>query len=400
MAAASTAVAVVGAGPYGLAVAAHLRARGVPFRVLGVPMESWRERMPPGMYLKSTPRASSISAPTPGHGFDDFRRECGEAPVDDRYAIPVDEFVRYGEWFRRRCVPEVEQERAVAVGRDADGMRVELAGGEVFRPGAVVLASGFPPYAWVPPVLREPVGRGLASHSSALGAPASFAGRRVAVVGAGQSALESATLLAEAGAHPVVVVRGEGVLFGTPPPDGAPRSAPARLRSPVSPLGPGWPLLAITRGPAAFRHLPDATRARLVRTVLGPAGAWWLAGRFEGRVPVVAGRALTGVEEVDGGVRLRLSGTPEPVEAEHVVVATGYRVDVGRLELLDPPVREALRTHAGSPRLSAGFESSVPGLYFAGLAAADTFGPVMRFVCGTGFAARRLSDALARGTMT
>ncbi|MFJ5229868.1 FAD-dependent oxidoreductase [Kitasatospora sp. NPDC088391] len=389
-------VAVVGAGPYGLAVAAHLRARGVPVRVLGVPMESWRERMPPGMFLKSTPAASGIAAPGPGHSFADFRRDCGEAAVDGRYAIPVDEFVRYGEWFQRRCVPEVEREQVTAVGRDAGGLRVELADGAAFRASAVVLASGFPPYAWVPPVLRELRERGLASHASGFGDPAAYAGRRVAVVGAGQSALEGAALLREAGADPVVVVRRPDVLFGTPP-DGAARPGrAARLRSPVSPLGPGWPLLAVSRGPAAFRHLPDRTRARLVRTVLGPAGAWWLRGRFEGRVPVLAGRPLTGAEAVDGGVLLRLAGGAQPVEAEHVLVATGYRVDVARLELLDPVLRRALRTHGGAPRLSAGFESSVPGLYFAGLAAADTFGPVMRFVCGTGFAARRLSGALAR----
>ncbi|MFJ1751316.1 FAD-dependent oxidoreductase [Kitasatospora sp. NPDC088134] len=389
-------VAVVGAGPYGLAVAAHLRARGVPVRVLGVPMESWRERMPPGMFLKSTPAASTIAAPRPGHTFADFRRDRGEAAVDDRYAIPVEEFVRYGEWFQRRCVPEVERAQVAEVGRDAGGLRVRLADGTAFGAGAVVLASGFPPYAWVPPVLRELHARGLVSHSSAFGDPAAFAGRRVAVVGAGQSALEGAALLREAGADPVVIVRRPQVPFGTPPPDGAARPAPARLRSPVSALGPGWPLLAISRGPAAFRLLPDRTRAHLVRTVLGPAGAWWLRGRFEGRVPVLAGRELTGAEAVDGGVRLRLAGAAEPVEAEHVLAATGYRVDVARLELLDPALRRALRTHGGAPRLSAGFESSVPGLYFAGLAAADTFGPVMRFVCGTGFAARRLSRTLTR----
>ncbi|MEV4555461.1 FAD-dependent oxidoreductase [Kitasatospora sp. NPDC049285] len=393
---AAVAVTVVGAGPYGLAVAAHLRGRGVPTRVFGEPMGSWRARMPIGMFLKSTPAASSISSPRPGFGFNDFRRAHGERPVGARYPIPVAEFIRYGEWFQRQCVPDAQNSEVVSVTPEAGRFLVRLADGESFESRAVVLATGFPPYAWIPPVLRPLLEAGAASHSSALTDPAAFAGRRVAVVGAGQSALEGAALLSEAGASPVVVARRERLLFGAPPPvdGGADRPLATRLRSPVSPLGPGWPLMAFSRAPAAFRHLPDGTREHYVRTVLGPAGAWWLRERVDGVLPVVTGRELAGAD-LNGAVRLSLTGPGGPVEADHVLVATGFRVDVSRLAILDPSLRAAVRTHAGAPRLSAGFESSVPGLYFTGLAAADAFGPVMRFVCGTGFAAGRLSRALA-----
>ncbi|WP_043465182.1 NAD(P)-binding domain-containing protein [Kitasatospora sp. MBT66] len=402
-------VAVVGAGPYGLSVAAHLTGRGVRPRVLGVPMESWRTRMPAGMFLKSLPRASSISDPAGRYRLADFRAASGLPPVGDRYAVPLDEFVRYGEWFQRACVPEVERAAVVGIERVRDGFRLTLDTGEVFGARAVVLAGGFPPYARVPEVLRPLVEAGLASHTADHADLAKFGGRRVAVIGAGQSALESAALLHEAGAEPVLVARTGELLFGEPPAseDPADRPWPVRLAKPGSPLGPGWSFTAFSRATGAFRALPDATRARLVRTVLGPAGGWWLRERLEGRFPVLTGHELLTAERTggdggpdggDGGVRLGLRGTTPELEVDHVLAATGYRVDVGRLDYLSSELRGTVdRRNGGAPRLSAGFESSVPGLHFAGLSAADTFGPLMRFVCGTGFAARRISRSVAAG---
>ncbi|GAA2148352.1 NAD(P)/FAD-dependent oxidoreductase [Kitasatospora kazusensis] len=391
-------VTVVGAGPYGLAVAAHLKGRHVPVRVLGEPMDSWRSRMPVGMFLKSTPRASSISDPTARYGFNDFRAAEGQARVGDRYPIPIAEFVRYGQWFQQQCVPELERSSVLGIESGPSGLRVRLDTGEEFGSRAVVLATGLRPYPRVPAELAGLYGAGLASHSADHADLAKFAGQRVAVVGAGQSALESAALLHEAGAEPTVVARTGQVLFGTPPESDqvGERSLRSRAVHPSSTLGDGWPLLSYSRLPWAFRHLPDSTRVRLVRTVLGPAGAWWLRERVEGRLPLLTGHALRTAEELDGRVRLRLRGPTEALEADHVLAATGYHVDVERLDLLDVRLRRALRrTVEGAPRLSGSFESSVPGVYFTGLSAADTFGPVMRFVCGTGFAARKISDAVA-----
>ncbi|MDH6575127.1 FAD-dependent oxidoreductase [Kitasatospora sp. MAP5-34] len=391
---------VVGAGPYGLSTAAHLKARNVPVRVLGEPMDSWRSRMPDGMFLKSTPFASSISDPAARHRFEDFRADQGQAWVGDRYAVPVAEFIRYGEWFQERCVPEVQRAAVVAIEYGPGGFRLSLDTGEVFTSRAVVLATGLSSYARVPSELGPLVGAGLASHSSDHADLAKFAGQRVAVIGAGQSALESAALLHEAGAEPVVVARTRRLVFGSPPEydQSSDRALPHRLAEPGSALGPGWQLFAYSRAPAAFRHLPDTQRAYRVRTVLGPAGAWWLRERVGGRFPVLTGHTVWSAEQAGGCVRLRLRGPTEVLEADHVLAATGYRVDVERLDLLDKGLRRALRrTSEGAPRLFESFESSVPGLYLTGLAAVDTFGPVMRFVCGTAFAARRISRAVATG---
>ncbi|MEU9127232.1 FAD-dependent oxidoreductase [Kitasatospora sp. NPDC048540] len=391
-------VTVIGAGPYGLAVAAHLKGRGIPMRILGEPMDSWRSRMPVGMYLKSTPRASSISDPWGRFRLEDYRIQAGRPLGGDQHPIPIEEFISYGEWFERTCVPEVERTKVLRLRYEDGRFTLLLDTGETFTSAAVVLATGLQPYAWVPPVLQPLVDAGLASHPNAHVDLAKFAGQRVAIVGAGQSALESAALLHEADARPTVVARTHELLFGVPPETDQDHDRPltSRLAGPGSPLGPGWGLLAFSRLPAAFRYLPDRRRARSVRTVLGPAGAWWLRDRVDGRVPVLTGHTLESSEADDSTAVLRLLGPTRTVEADHVLAATGYRVDVERIGLLDEPVLRALRlTPQGAPRLSAGFESSVPGLYFSGLSAADSFGPLLRFVAGTGFAARRISAAVA-----
>ncbi|MFJ8132456.1 FAD-dependent oxidoreductase [Streptomyces hydrogenans] len=397
-------VVVVGAGPYGLATAAWLRAAGVIARIFGEPMDGWRAHMPDGMFLKSVPSASSISTPDGNHRFADFRTARGRPPVGDTYPIPVDEFIDYGLWFQERRVPEVER-TAVREVRAADGgFAVALDSGEEVAARAVVVASGLVPYAHRATALAPLFAAGLASHPCDHDSLDRFAGRRVAVVGAGQSALESAALLHEAGARPTVIARGRTLLFGTPPETDRPasRSLPVRILKPSSPLGPGWSHAAVTRGAGAYRRLPLPVRDHFLRTVLGPSGAWWLRDRVDGNIPAKCRRRVVSARaEDDGTALLELAdpeGGKETVRADHVLSATGYRVDVDRLALLEPALRRAVRTLPGGPPvLSAGFESSVPGLYFTSLAAAPTFGPYLRFVCGTWFAARRVAGDLAGG---
>ncbi|MFF1909639.1 FAD-dependent oxidoreductase [Kitasatospora sp. NPDC058218] len=396
-------VVVVGAGPYGLAAAAHLAARGAALRVFGEPMAGWRDHMPAGMFLKSTPRASNISAPTAGHRLADYRAARGLPPVGDRYPVPIAEFIAYGAWFQQARVPEVERCSVLGIEYDHGVFRLRLDTGEEVLGRAVVLATGLRAFAHAPAVLTAVRQAGLASHTSDHPDLGRFAGRRVAVIGAGQSALESAALLAEAGARPTLLARTARLRFGDTPETDLPgeRPAPVRARYPGSELGPGWHLLGYCRAPWAFRHLPDDARARRVRTVLGPAGAWWLRERVEdGAVPLLTGCSVESARERAGTVRLRLRlpGRTDELEADHVLAATGYRVDVERLGVLDEGLRRAVRrTPDGAPRLSGAFESSVPGLYFTGLSAANSFGPLLRFVCGTDFAARRISTALTDG---
>ncbi len=392
-------VAVIGAGPFGLSTAAHLRARGIPVRVFGEPMVSWRDHMPEGMLLKSTPAASSLDAPQPGHTLADYCDAAGiRRLVTDEDIIPVETFIAYGEWFQQQLVPELERVRVVSVDRrGSEGFELKLDSGESFTARAVVVATGLYGLAHLPPELGGaaadgPTPTGPVSHSSQHHDLARFSGKELIVVGAGQSALETAALAAEAGAQVRVVSRGRGrVAFGA-----LPWKQP-KLR-PESPFGRAWSLWALSYYPHPYRYLPAEARHYLVRRVLGPLGAWWLRDRFEGKVEVSEVSGIVRADVSDGRPVLSvqtLGGRSEEFAADHVIAATGYRVDIAAMDFLGHELRTALAVSRGTPKLGAGYCSSVPGLYFTGLPAAASYGPVMRFVCGTEFASPRLARHLA-----
>ncbi|WP_328537270.1 FAD-dependent oxidoreductase [Streptomyces sp. NBC_00344] len=392
-------VAVIGAGPYGLSAAAHLMWRGVPVRVFGSAMASWRERMPAGMLLKSTPVASSIDAPQPGHRLVDFCADTGTTRYESDWdLIRVEDFAAYGDWFAARLLPGVEDVRVVSVDRTPSGsFELKLDSGEVFEARAVVVATGLSGLARMPYAMdrlaADPTAGGLVSHTSHHRDLTRFAGQDVVVVGAGQSALENAVLMAEAGASSVrIVARTRGAVAFGDAPDRQPRLAP------VTPFGNAWSLWALSNHATRVRHLPAPARHYLVRRVLGPLGAWWLRDRFTGRVRVTEGRRVVRARARGGRPVLTLSGgggVSAELTADHVMAATGYRMDVAALGFLGSGLRAALVTSRGAPVLDGGYGSSVPGLHFTGIQAASSFGPLMRFVVGTEYASPRLAAALS-----
>jgi hypothetical protein len=280
------------------------------------------------------------------------------------------------------------------------GFQLLLGSGERVHTGAVVVATGHLDFAHIPPELRALVPHGpspdaAVSHSSQHDDLARFAGRDVAVIGAGQSALETAALLHEAGARAHLLARRRKVLWADAPTNGGPRPV---LRKPDSPLGPGWSLYAVSHGPTLVTQLPGRSRRMLVRRILGPSGAWWLRDRVVGVIDVREGWRLEQAT-VDGGRVLLRGRTAENVADElavdHVIASTGYRVDPGALPFLRPDLCARIRRVYGWPVLSRRSESSVPGLFFTGLTSAATFGPLLRFVAGTSFAAPRTAAAAA-----
>jgi thioredoxin reductase len=151
--------------------------------------------------------------------------------------------------------------------------------------------------------------------------------------------------------------------------------------------------------PWAFHCLPERVRLKVVQRALGPSGGWFIKDKVVGRVPLLLGYTPERAEVQDGKVRLHLrggDGSQHEVSTEHIIAATGYKVDLERLKFLSAEIRAKVQTVNGSPVLSSAFESSVPGLYFAGVAAANSFGPVMRFAFGAGYAARTLTRAVLK----
>ncbi|MFD8208020.1 FAD-dependent oxidoreductase [Streptomyces sp. NPDC059695] len=383
---------VVGAGPYGLSVAAHAAAQGLDLRVFGRSMESWHA-MPSGMFLKSEPWASHLSDPEGRYGLDAYAAARG-VRAEHGVPLPVERFAAYGDWFARQAVPPVDERLVGAVAPTAGGFELRTEDGERLRARTVALAVGVLPFLEVPGALRG-LPRRFVTHSSHHGDLDGLAGRDVTVVGAGQAALETAALLTERGAAAVRIVARAGRLDWNTPPPALDRGLLPSLRAPHTGLGCGWRNRLYADTPGIFRRLPAAARERIFERALGPAGAWWLRERFAAVGDVRLGQRIASAD-VTGDERLRL-GVAGPdgatvLETDHVIAATGFVPDLDRAGVLSPALRGALRRvgAGGAPEVGRLFESSWPGLFLSGLLTAPSYGPSMRFVFGAEYTAGRL----------
>ncbi len=381
-------VVIIGAGPYGLSLAAHLAAAGIPHRIFGAPMRTWRDGMPAGMLLKSEGFASSLSDPGAAFTLAAYCAERNLPYADTGWGVPVEVFAAYGEAFQRCFVPHLETVEVRSLARAARGFAVTLDDGRTLVADRVVLATGLRPFAHLPDVFEDLPGD-LVSHSRDAADLGHLAGRTVAVIGGGASALDVAASLHRAGAHATVIARRSSLRFFPP----GTRGRLDGLRAPQTPLGPGWKKWLCATAPLLFRLLPAGLRHDLVRRHLGPAPAYSVKEVIEAHVRVLTGASIRSVTRDGERVRLTVQteAGPQDVVADHVVAATGYRIDLSQLAYLDPTLRTEVRCIGGAPVLSSRFETSAPGLHVVGTAASPTFGPLLRFVCGAGFAARRLT---------
>ncbi len=396
-------VAIVGAGPYGLSLAAHLRETGLDYRHFGMPMRLWQAAMPKGMFLKSQGFASALADPAHRHTLEAFCRQQGLPYASYGLPVPLGTFVRYGQWFQDGLGLDVEEVLVTGIAAQDGHFELTLANLDRVLARRVVVAVGVEHFAYVPAPLSG-LPASVCTHSSAHTDLAGFRGRTVAVIGAGQSALESAALLHESGAAVQVIARTPALAWNGEP-LALDRPLRQRLKEPEAGLGSGWNTWFYSNHPDLFRHLPRGTRIHRARTALGPAGACWLRSRVDGQFPVLTGHSVASARARDGQARLTVttpSGSSRELLADHVIAATGYRADVARMEFLGDQIRRQVQTVAGTPAVGRDYQSSVPGLYFIGPAVAPTFGPVMRFVFGSRHAAavvsRQLAAAADRGS--
>jgi thioredoxin reductase len=392
-----TEIAIVGAGPYGLSIAAHFRRRGIPFRIFGRPMDSWLAHMPKGMMLKSDGFASNIYDPDEEFTLKGFCAERGIEYADAGIPVHLETFSAYGLAFKERMLPELEDKLVVGLERSPNGFLLRLDDGETVTARRVVLAVGITHFEYVPENLANLPPEFL-SHSFRHADPERFRGRSVVVIGGGSSAIDLAGLLHEAGAKVELVARRTALKFHSGPLD-KPRSWWQQFRHPKSGLGPGLRTRFFADAPMLFHWLPESLRLEAVRRVLGPSAGWFVRDKVMGKVPLVLGHTPERAEIRDGKVHLLLrsaDGTLREVVTEHVIAATGYRVNMERLTFLSKEIRSNLKVVEGAPVLSSNFESSMPGLYFAGVATANSFGPVMRFAFGAGFTSRTLTRTMMK----
>lgn len=376
---------VIGAGPHGLGAAAHLRAAGVETISFGEPLEFWRRHMPAGMILRSRKSASSIADPRRSLTID--RYEQTTRTIVHAPHLLLEEFVEYGQWFQRHTVPDLDRRNVEHVRRDGDGFRVVLSGAEVVQARNVVVAAGLSPFGTRPLPFAALEGS-LVSHACEHSDLTPFAGQSVIVVGAGQSALESAALLSEAGAQVEVLARAPSIVWLHDDTAGAASSHARHRRLPVPPppTGVGGRLTGwIAAMPDVFRLLPRRFHPWISHRCIRPAASSWVQRRLA-PVTISCERFAVEAEPDDGRVRLRLNDGSERT-ADHVLLGTGYAVDVRRYPFLGGEIAAELAVADGYPVLGPGLESSIPGLHFVGAPAAHTFGPIMRFVVGSWYSA-------------
>ena len=378
-------VAVIGAGPYGLSATAHLRRRGLDVHPLGRPMELWERNMPAGMFLRSSWDASTISDPDGALTLDAYEERHG-IRVDR--PIPLADYLRYARWYRSEAVPDIDERRVVELRRAADGFELALDDGDEIAAHRVVLATGPADFARRPPQFDGLPGT-LVQHSSELRDLSVFAGRRTAVVGCGQSAVELAALLSESGASVEIIARAprirwlrrSGWLHAR---EGVVR----RALYPPTDVGPVG-LSHLVARPNAFRRVPVRLGGRIAYRCIRPAASGWLVERTR-PVTITFGRSIVSAAVNGDALALRLDGGGAR-EVDRLVLATGFDMRADRHPLLGPGLLERVRTRNGAPLLGPGFESSVPGLHFVGALSAESFGPIMRFVSGTPFTGRELA---------
>jgi thioredoxin reductase len=385
-------VAIIGAGPYGLSLAAHLKDRGQSVRIFGKPLDTWKHHMPKGMHLKSEGFASSLSAPDAGSSLGDWCRTHTVAYADRHQPVALDTFNAYAEWFCGRFVPDLEPANVESLSRTGSGFLIGLENGQRAEARHVVLAVGITSFANRPAFL-DGLPPYLASHSYDHHELEGYRGQDVTVIGAGASAIDMAALLADNGASVRIVARSPRIEFHAPPHQT--RSIVQPLMNPSTVIGPGWRSYMCTNAPLLFHRLPEDLRLRATKNHLGPSAGWFMRQRVEGRILTLTNhralRARTRGERVLLDVVDEV-GREKTIESERVIAATGYRPDLRRLSFLSPVLRANILQVQNTPVLSSNFETSVRGLYVIGPAAANAFGPLMRFMCGSAFAAPRLAS--------
>ncbi|HEY1805470.1 MAG TPA: FAD-dependent oxidoreductase [Terracidiphilus sp.] len=381
-------VTIIGAGPYGLSAAAHLSAAGLDVQVFGEPMEFWANGMPDGMLLRSPREASTIADPRSALTLEAYEGASRTKPVK---RVARETFVNYGRWFQKNLKAELDRREVTEVRRDGSSFRLTLADGEVHATRRVVVAGGVGPFRRMPePFASLPPSR--ASHCYEGRSFRDF-GKRVVVIGAGQSALESAALLKEAGADVEVIARISGLRWiGMHP-----RlhnlgfiSKTLYSKYDVGPIG----VSRLVAYPNLMYPFPMGLKDRIRKRAVRSAGAPWLISRLDG-VKITLETSVLSAKEIGDDVELRLSDGSER-RVDHVLAATGYDVNISRYKFISPELVNEVRQLDGYPDVGAGFSTSVPGLHFIGATAARKFGPLLYFVAGTEFASRELTSWIRR----
>src|SRR5579859_434036 len=381
---------VVGAGPYGLSAAAHLMGRGLKVAVFGKTLELWRERMPKGMYLRSHWWASNLSDPKGKYSFARFFKQS--AKYKACYPVPIEAFIEYALWFQKHAVPNVDETYVSSIERKDGIFELTLEDGRIVHSPVVVMAIGLYYYANRPAEYTQ-VPAECVSHAYDHGDFSRFAGKKVLMIGAGQSAVEYSALLNEAGAAVHLVARRP--IHWLDPDRADERGLIEQIKAPNAGIAPGWKNWILEYVPYLFYTYPQERKDRYIKNNYQAAANDWLRERVIGKVVLHEKQKVTELVEADGGLEATLSNG-EKIKVDHVMMATGYIVNVNDLPMLHSSLKEQIESDQNIPVLNHFFECSVPGMYFLGLTSLRSFGPLYRFVVGAKATAQRVANSVVK----
>jgi hypothetical protein len=354
-----------------LALAARLQFAKADYVQFGPVMSFWRENVATGSRMLSPPQDLSLSYD--GFGISAYERSRGALLPRP---LPAEDFLAYGLWFQHQNCPNPDGRTVAHLSRTDGKFAIRVEDGSELTADRLVVAVGMKYFAFRPPEFAA-IPPGFVSHSSDLHDLSNFQGKQVAVVGGGESALECAALLREKNADVEILERSQHLRWN---------------RMYRFEWGPRARFRRFLLDPDVFRRLPGFARARLLRRITHTAAAGDLIARL-GSVRFSLGRVVTAARMKGDRVELRLDDQSTR-NFDHVVLGTGYRVDINAIPFFACQLRRAVRLHDGYPELNSSMESAVPHLYFTGVAAAWNFGPTMWFVRGAPWTAERISSAV------
>ena len=373
---------IIGAGPFGLAMAAQASHLGIEHLVAGKPMEFWRQHMPQGMYLRSA--CDWHLDPTNQHTIEKFLESRGQTTAGVE-PLSLDFYLSYAEWFQTQKQITTLPSYIQRLDHSADFVATTN-DGDTIHARNVALAPGFRHFANVPEELKSRLPAGRYSHTCEFTDFSNAADTRYLIIGGRQSAFEWAALLLEAGARAIYISHRHDTPAFTP-----------SDWSWVNPL-----VDAMADNPAWFRNLSqdekDAVSRRQWaegRLKLEP----WLEPRLRSdRVRVLPRTELVSAVEKDGELIVTLSNGEE-IACDHVVLATGYKVDVSRVPVLaSGNILDQLATRNGFPVLDDHLQTSVPGLFITSMPAMQDFGPFFGFTIAVRVSAKLICDAVVGRT--
>lgn len=380
----STNLLIIGAGPFGLSLAAYAEQHGIDYTLVGKPMEFWKQNMPQGMFLRSA--CDWHLDPGNESTIERFLEELNQTPADVE-PLSLQFYLEYTQWFQEKqnivALPVyVEQLDEVEWG--AYRFRATLEDGRVIHARNVALALGFKYFKHLPADLAELLPEGRFVHTCDLVEFEALRDKRCLILGGRQSAFEWAALLREAGAAAVHLSHRH--------------ASPAFAEADWSWVNPT--VDGIASNPGWFRSLPVEEQTAVGQRL-------WAEGRLkvepwlEARVSAETVQLWPRSEVVrcdalpDGAVAVELSNG-ERLVIDQIILATGYKVAIGQVPFLQAGnIGGRLATRNGFPMLDEQFQTNLPGLFITSMAANQDFGPFFGFTIATRASARLIGATVA-----